>query len=114
MSKFIDFDKYLEEQRAKASEFTVFGKTYKLPPGMPYKAVLYLQSISKQNQDDIVTDNDMLEFFSLLFGKDVDVESWKHHPDFNMNLITKMLEWVLEQYDLTTPKDSETPETKKK
>lgn len=98
MSKITDFDKYIKERRAFSPSFTLFGETYDLPPTLPYQAMLYIQSETASSADD------QLYFFELLFGNKNAIETWKSYPDFDMDLVAKLTDWVLEVYRDIDPK----------
>lgn len=104
MAKLHDFDKYIKERKKVSPTFVLFGKTYVIPPSIPYKAMLYIQQLTAKDKDEYIQDDDLVYFFELLFGNSEDVESWKNHPDFDIDLINKMINWVLDQYGLSDPK----------
>lgn len=105
MSKIIDFDKYIKERRRTSPKFTLFGKDYTLPPSMPYNAMLYIQSLTTNGSQEGLKNEDLLYFFKLLFADHVDeIENWKNHPDFDMDLIGNMTSWVLDAYNDSDPK----------
>ena len=105
MAKITDFDKYIDERRAKSPTFTLFGEEYKLPPTIPFAALLYLQAMVAGEAD-----YDMLKFFEVLFGNEETVTKWKTHPDFDIDLVNHITGWVLDQYKLTSPKQ-ESPQS---
>lgn len=104
MSKVIDFDKYIKERKKTSPSFTLFGQTYVIPPSMPYKAMLYIQQLTSKNKDEVVEDDDLIYFFELLFANQVPLDDWKKQPDFDVNLISYMINWVLDQYGFADPK----------
>lgn len=105
MAKITDFDKYINERRAKSPTFTLFGEEYTLPPTIPFSALLYLQAMASGEES-----YDMLKFFEVLFGGDEIVNRWKSHPDFDIDLVNHITGWILDQYKITGPKQ-ETPQS---
>lgn len=101
MSKVTDFDKYIKERRAFSPALTLFGKTYLLPPTIPYQAMLYIQS---NPAGAFQGEEDQLYFFELLLGGKEAIEEWKKYPEFDMDLISKLTDWVLEEYRDIDPK----------
>jgi hypothetical protein len=104
MAKITDFDKYIKERRAVAPAFTLFGKTYRLPPTLPYQAMLYIQGDSASLGNSQKGEDDDLYFFELLFGNKDAINEWKVNPEFDMDLISKLTNWVLEEYREIDPK----------
>lgn len=100
MSKKIDFDKYIKERRSVSPSFTLFGETYQLPPTIPYQAMLFIQGtyMDKSKEDD------ELYFFELLFGNRDIINTWISNPEFDMDLVSKLTMWVLDQYKDIDPK----------
>lgn len=101
MAKITDFDKYIKERRVVAPSFSLFGETYYLPPTLPYQAMLYIQGDTVKNSG---FEDDALYFFELLFGNKDVIESWKKQPEFDVDLISKLTNWILEQYRDIDPK----------
>jgi hypothetical protein len=104
-----NFDEYIAERRKKSPKFTLFGTEYALPPSIPYKAVLYLQSVQKRGNDAPINDEDILYFFEILLGKE-HVKAWQEHEDFDIDLIVTILSWVIGEYGLNAKPDE--PEKK--
>jgi hypothetical protein len=100
MGNMINFDEYIAERKKKSPQFTLFEKEYILPPSIPYRAVVYLQSLNKRNADDQINDEDILHFFALLLGKDA-IATWQDNVNFDIDLIVHVMGWIVNQYGLT-------------
>lgn len=103
MSKIIDFDKYIKERRSLSPSFTLFGENYKLPPTIPYQAMLFIQG-KYLNGSNSMKDDDELYFFELLFGTRDIVDKWVQNPEFDMDLISKLTDSILDLYRDIDPK----------
>ena len=106
MSNIINFDEYIAERKKSSPKFTLFETDYTLPPSIPYRAVLYLQSLNKRKADEQVSDEDILHFFALLLGKDA-IANWQDNANFDIDLIVHIMSWIVQQYNLAPKAQTE-------
>lgn len=99
-----DFDAYLTERRKKTDRgFKMFGKKYVLPPTIPFQAVILFGDLKNRKKDQEVSETELEEIMSALIGESVLTEL-KTHPEFDVDLLTELMSYVLESYGVTSPK----------
>lgn len=111
MAKFYNFDEYVRERnKERGVTFKLFNETFYLPPTIPFDAALLLQTMQYRDKDEQVSDTFVVDLFTKLVGIDVYI-ALKAHQDFDVDLLTNIMAWILEQYGLKndSPK-SESPE----
>jgi hypothetical protein len=105
----MDFDRFFaEDVTAAPIEYTLFGETGHIPPKIPYGLVLRYQRIARgDSEEDTNNVNDLL---AAIFGKDT-VARWSDNPMFDVDKMTAVLRWAMDQYGLTG-KDADTESPK--
>jgi hypothetical protein len=92
-----NFDNYLKERQKTGSEFIVFGQTIQLPPTLPYDAVLRFSALSKRNENEEVSHDDLFLIFESVIGEK-NVDKLKGHVEFDIDLMTEIIQFALEAY----------------
>lgn len=112
MAKFFNFDNYVKERnKERGVTFKLFGETHYLPPTIPFDAALLLQTMAGRNKDEKVDDSFVTDLFVKFVGADI-YNSIKSNPMFDIDLMTELMSWILQQYGIqnnetTIPKDRE-------
>lgn len=100
MAKFYDFDAYVKERNKERGVcIKLFEETYYFPPTIPFDAALALQSLAGRDKDEQLSNDFVTDLFIKLVGKDI-YESMRSHVDFDVDLMTSIMSWILEQYGL--------------
>lgn len=96
-----DFDLFIAERQKTAPSFKVFGKEYFLPPTIPYDAVLRFRALSKRKKNDEMTEDEVFTLFESLVSKVV-VDELRTHAEFDIDLMTEVMKYVLEVYGVAS------------
>lgn len=95
-----DFDTFIQERRLKGHSFKMFGTEYYLPPTIPYDAILRFRALGKRNATDTVSDEETFDLFAALVGQST-VDSLRLHAEFDVELMTELMNYVLQIYGVT-------------
>lgn len=95
-----DFDTFIQERRLKGHSFKMFGTEYHLPPTIPYDAVLRFRALGKRSATDTVSDDETFDLFAALVGQTT-VDSLRAHAEFDVELMTELMNYVLQVYGVT-------------
>lgn len=108
-----DFDTFIQERREKGHSFRMFGTEYHLPPTIPYDAILRFRALGKRNPTDTVSDDETFDLFAALVGQNT-VDSLRIHAEFDVELMTELMNYVLQVYGVTkTETNTGSPKGKK-
>ena len=90
-----DFDEFFQEKDS-TMVIKLFDKEYEIPASINAKVALTLARLAKENPNQEMDVEKVVEFLNLIYGEEV-IEDWMD-KGISIKQLTTVLTWTIQQY----------------